>query len=66
MNSLHEEMVRPRRATTLTTALAMVIALSACGGGTPAAEGGKPALDSYLRNASLPLREKAAQTILKL
>jgi regulator of protease activity HflC (stomatin/prohibitin superfamily) len=30
------------------------------------AEGGKPALDSYLRNASLPLREKAAQTILKL
>ncbi|AKC83723.1 band 7 protein [Verrucomicrobia bacterium IMCC26134] len=30
------------------------------------AEGGKGALDSYLRNASLPLREKAAQTILKL
>ena len=30
------------------------------------AEGGKAALDSYLRNASLPLREKAAQTILKL
>ena len=29
-------------------------------------EGGKAALDSYLRNASLPLREKAAQTILKL
>jgi hypothetical protein len=28
--------------------------------------GGKPALDTYLRNASLPLREKAAQTILKL
>jgi regulator of protease activity HflC (stomatin/prohibitin superfamily) len=30
------------------------------------AEGGKGALDSYLRNASLPLREKAAQTILKI
>jgi regulator of protease activity HflC (stomatin/prohibitin superfamily) len=30
------------------------------------AEGGKAALDSYLRNASLPLREKAAQTILKI
>jgi regulator of protease activity HflC (stomatin/prohibitin superfamily) len=30
------------------------------------AEGGKAALDSYLRNASLPLREKAAQTVLKL
>ena len=30
------------------------------------AEGGKPALDSYVRNAGLPLREKAAQTILKL
>lgn len=30
------------------------------------AQGGKGALDSYLRNASLPLREKAAQTILKL
>ena len=30
------------------------------------AEGGKPALDSYLRNARLPLREKAAQTVLKL
>jgi regulator of protease activity HflC (stomatin/prohibitin superfamily) len=30
------------------------------------AEGGKGALDSYIRNASLPLREKAAQTILKL
>jgi regulator of protease activity HflC (stomatin/prohibitin superfamily) len=29
-------------------------------------QGGKPALDSYLRNASLPLREKAAQTLLKL
>jgi regulator of protease activity HflC (stomatin/prohibitin superfamily) len=28
------------------------------------AEGGKPALDTYLRNALLPLREKAAQTIL--
>lgn len=28
--------------------------------------GGKPALDSYLRNASIPLREKAAQTILKI
>lgn len=27
------------------------------------AEGGKPALDAYLANASLPLREKAAQTI---
>ena len=26
-------------------------------------EGGKPALDAYLANASLPLREKAAQTI---
>jgi regulator of protease activity HflC (stomatin/prohibitin superfamily) len=30
------------------------------------AQGGKAALDSYLRNASLPLREKAAQTILSL
>ena len=30
------------------------------------AQGGKAALDSYLRNASLPLREKAAQTILKI
>jgi regulator of protease activity HflC (stomatin/prohibitin superfamily) len=30
------------------------------------AQGGKAALDSYLRNASLPLREKAAQTIAKL
>jgi regulator of protease activity HflC (stomatin/prohibitin superfamily) len=30
------------------------------------AEGGKPALDSYLRNASLPLREKASQTVLSL
>ena len=30
------------------------------------AQGGKAALDSYLRNASLPLRERAAQTILKL
>jgi regulator of protease activity HflC (stomatin/prohibitin superfamily) len=30
------------------------------------AQGGKGALDSYLRNASLPLREKAAQTILKI
>ena len=29
------------------------------------AEGGKGALDSYIRNASLPLREKAAQTIIK-
>ncbi len=29
-------------------------------------QGGKGALDSYLRNASLPLREKAAQTILKI
>jgi regulator of protease activity HflC (stomatin/prohibitin superfamily) len=29
-------------------------------------QGGASALDSYLRNASLPLREKAAQTILKL
>ena len=29
-------------------------------------QGGKGALDSYLRNASLPLREKAAQTILKV
>jgi regulator of protease activity HflC (stomatin/prohibitin superfamily) len=28
------------------------------------AEGGQAALDNYLRNASLPLREKAAQTIL--
>ena len=27
------------------------------------AAGGKPALDSYLRNAALPLREKAAQTV---
>lgn len=30
------------------------------------AQGGKAALDNYLRNASLPLREKAAQTILSL
>ena len=30
------------------------------------AEGGQAALDSYLRNAALPLREKAAQTIMKL
>jgi regulator of protease activity HflC (stomatin/prohibitin superfamily) len=30
------------------------------------AEGGKPALDSYLHNAALPLREKAAQTVLRL
>ncbi len=29
-------------------------------------QGGKGALDSYLRNASIPLREKAAQTILKI
>jgi regulator of protease activity HflC (stomatin/prohibitin superfamily) len=29
------------------------------------AEGGRAALDSYLRNARLPLREKAAQTILE-
>ena len=29
-------------------------------------QGGKAALDNYLRNASLPLREKAAQTILKV
>ena len=30
------------------------------------AQGGRAALDSYLRNASLPLREKAAQTIITL
>lgn len=42
MNSLHEDVVRPRRAATLTMALAVVIALAACGGGTPAAEGAKP------------------------
>ncbi|MEY2879628.1 MAG: hypothetical protein RLZZ15_2008 [Verrucomicrobiota bacterium] len=30
------------------------------------AQGGQAALDSYLRNAALPLREKAAQTIVKL
>ena len=30
------------------------------------ATGGRAALDSYLRNATLPLREKAAQTLLKL
>jgi regulator of protease activity HflC (stomatin/prohibitin superfamily) len=29
-------------------------------------QGGKAALDSYLRNAAIPLREKAAQTILKI
>ena len=29
-------------------------------------DAGKAALDNYLRNASLPLREKAAQTILPL
>lgn len=30
------------------------------------ASGGRAALDSYLRNASLPLREKAAQTVVNL
>ena len=30
------------------------------------AQGGKAALDAYLRNASVPLREKAAQTVLKV
>lgn len=30
------------------------------------AHGGKPALESYLRNASLPLREKSAETVLKV
>lgn len=30
------------------------------------AHGGKAALDNYLRNATLPLREKAAETVLKL
>ena len=30
------------------------------------AQGGKAALENYLRNASLPIREKAAQTILNL
>ncbi len=30
------------------------------------AEGGKDALDSYLRNAAIPLREKASQTVLKV
>lgn len=30
------------------------------------ASGGKAALDGYLRNATLPLREKAAQTVLKI
>ena len=30
------------------------------------ATGGKAALDAYLRNASLPLREKAAQTVVNL
>ena len=34
--------------------------------GTMHAKGGKEALESYLRNASLPLREKAAETVLKL
>ena len=29
-------------------------------------EGGKDALDAYLRNAALPLREKASQTIVNL
>lgn len=29
-------------------------------------EGGREALDAYVRNASLPLREKAAQTVLKI
>ena len=28
--------------------------------------GGKPALDSYLRNAGLPLRERASETVLKV
>ena len=30
------------------------------------ANGGKAALDSYVRNATLPLREKAAETVLKV
>ncbi len=30
------------------------------------AQGGRPALDSYLRNAGLPLRERAAETVLKI
>jgi len=30
------------------------------------AEGGKPALDGYLRNAMLPLRERASQTVINL
>ena len=30
------------------------------------ASGGQAALDSYVRNASLPLRERAAQTVLKV
>jgi regulator of protease activity HflC (stomatin/prohibitin superfamily) len=34
--------------------------------GAMSAEGGKAALDNYLRNAALPLREKAAQTIINL
>jgi regulator of protease activity HflC (stomatin/prohibitin superfamily) len=29
-------------------------------------QGGKPALDAYIRNASLPLRERAAQTIVNI
>ncbi len=29
-------------------------------------QGGKPALDSYLRNAGLPLRERASETVLKV
>jgi regulator of protease activity HflC (stomatin/prohibitin superfamily) len=29
-------------------------------------QGGKPALDSYVRNAGLPLRERASETVLKV
>ncbi|HVY69029.1 MAG TPA: SPFH domain-containing protein, partial [Verrucomicrobiae bacterium] len=34
--------------------------------GAMLAQGGKAALENYLRNASLPLREKATETVLKL
>ena len=43
MKSLNEEVPRPCRAAMLTTALAVVVALASCGGGTPGAGGTKPA-----------------------
>lgn len=43
MNSLNKEVPRPCRAAMLATALAVAIALAACGGGTPIAGDTKPA-----------------------